>query len=315
MARIAASVSAQVLQQRVGAGLSQRLQLREPRRDCDRTCPRLACREHVERGVADQHGAGRLAVAGGGSLARVSRPGPSAARAGPSRMPPASKSSQRSSPKAPTFTAAFASMLPVSSEFTTPAAPCSAASVSGTPGYTCPSAAIASVRSASLAASWSRRAGRCIGRAVQHRHRDLVVGLSARRTRPTRARPRQRRERRPRTHGDRGPPSPRACRRMSPTGPSSIGIPDWHRVRAVATFALVPRAAPPLVVGARDRGPSASTAMRWWCPTCPRRTRSSAWATTPTPSTGALGDADDVVLVPHSLGGLVGPVPSPRGAR
>ena len=115
-----------------------------------------------------------------------------------------------------------------------------------------------------------RRAGARTSRSASTARSD---GPCARRIRPTPARPRPPPRTPPRTHAGRGRRSRLACRRC----PRARGAREHLRA--------CPRClARPLVLGRGVDAAPGSAVMRWSCPTCRRRTRSSGSRTTPTRS-------------------------------
>jgi pimeloyl-ACP methyl ester carboxylesterase len=93
---------------------------------------------------------------------------------------------------------------------------------------------------------------------------------------------------------------------------SSTGVPDWHRVVAVATFALIHGAWHGAWCWERVTGPLRDRGHEVVVPELPSEDTEAGLEEYADTIDRALGDADDVLLVPHSLGGLVGPVVAAR---
>jgi pimeloyl-ACP methyl ester carboxylesterase len=93
---------------------------------------------------------------------------------------------------------------------------------------------------------------------------------------------------------------------------SSTVFADWHRVASVTTFALIHGAWHGAWCWERVTGPLRERGHEVVVPELPSEDTEAGLEEYADTIDRALGDADDVLLVPHSLGGLVGPVVAAR---
>ena len=91
-----------------------------------------------------------------------------------------------------------------------------------------------------------------------------------------------------------------------------MGLAGWHRVAAVTTFALVHGAWHGAWCWERLTGPLRDRGHEVVVPELPSEDTGAGLEEYADTIERALGEADDVVLVPHSVGGLVGPVIAAR---